>query len=110
MKPPIDLVFLWHMHQPDYRDHCEASGENTFALPWVYLHGIKDYTDMAAHLERHPQIRAVVNFVPVLLEQIEDYTAQFDAGIFRDPLLRLLAAPDLDRIDKAGRFFRAADS
>ena len=103
MKPSIDLVFLWHMHQPDYRDHCEASGENTFALPWVYLHGIKDYTDMAAHLERHPQIRAVVNFVPVLLEQIEDYTAQFDAGIFRDPLLRLLAAPDLDQIDKADR-------
>ena len=61
MKQPIDLVFLWHMHQPDYRDHCEASGENTFALPWVYLHGIKDYTDMAAHLERHQQIRAVVN-------------------------------------------------
>ncbi|TAN54398.1 MAG: hypothetical protein EPN19_06350, partial [Betaproteobacteria bacterium] len=49
----LDLVLLWHMHQPDYRDH--ASGE--FALPWVYLHAIKDYADMAWHLERH-EVRA----------------------------------------------------
>jgi hypothetical protein len=48
---------------------------------------------MAAHLERHPQVRCVVNFVPVLLDQIEDYAQQFDARRrFRDPLLRLLAA------------------
>ena len=30
-----------------------------------------DYADMAAHLERHPAIRCTVNFVPVLLDQIE---------------------------------------
>ena len=90
----LDLVFLWHMHQPDYRDH--ASGE--FVLPWVYLHALKDYSDMAAHLERHPKIRAVINFVPVLLDQIEDYCAQFDSGQFRDPLLRLLAEPDPEQI------------
>jgi len=91
----LDLVFLWHMHQPDYRDH--ASGE--FVLPWVLLHAIKDYADMAAHLERHPQVRAVVNFVPILLDQIEDYCEQIDSARYRDPLLRLLAQPDLDRID-----------
>lgn len=88
----IDLVFLWHMHQPDYRDHS-SPGAPEFVLPWVYLHATKDYTDMAAHLERHPQIRAVVNFVPVLAEQIEDYASQFESGVFRDPLLRLLATP-----------------
>jgi alpha-amylase/alpha-mannosidase (GH57 family) len=97
----LDLVFLWHMHQPDYRDHGadgsdRAKGE--FVLPWVYLHAMKDYSDMAAHLERHPTIHSVVNFVPVLLDQIEDYAAQFDCGVFRDPLLRLLATPDLERI------------
>ncbi len=86
-KPPLDLVILWHMHQPDYRDR--ASGE--FRLPWVYLHAIKDYTDMASHLERHDRMRAVVNFTPVLLEQIEDYADQFATGRLRDPLLRLLA-------------------
>ncbi len=95
----LDLVFLWHMHQPDYRDH--TSDEHV--LPWVYLHALKDYTDMADHLERHPGIRAVVNFVPVLLDQIEDYCAQFESGVFRDPLLRLLAAPDLGHIPPSDR-------
>ncbi len=97
----LDLVFLWHMHQPDYRDH--TTGEHV--LPWVYLHAIKDYTDMADHLERHPGIRAVINFVPVLLDQLEDYCAQIDTGVFRDPLLRLLATPDLTGIPPEDRRF-----
>ena len=97
----LDLVLFWHMHQPDYRDH--VTGE--FVLPWVYLHAIKDYCDMADHLERHPAIRAVVNFVPVLLDQIEDYAAQFDRGEFRDPLLRMLANPQLEKLDPADRRF-----
>ena len=96
----LELVFLWHMHQPDYRDHG-AAGE--FMLPWVFLHAMKDYVDMAAHLERHPQIRCVVNFVPVLLDQIEDYAQQFASGRFRDPLLRMLATPDMERISEADR-------
>ena len=62
MKKSVDLVFLWHMHQPDYRDYSNGD----FVLPWTYLHAIKDYTDMAYHLERHPKVRAVVNFVPYL--------------------------------------------
>ncbi|GAB4170309.1 MAG: hypothetical protein Fur0039_09700 [Rhodocyclaceae bacterium] len=90
----LDLVFMWHMHQPDYRDH--ASGE--FLQPWVYLHAIKDYTDMVSHLERHPGIRAVINFVPVLLDQIEDYARQFATGELRDPLLRMLARPSLNEL------------
>ncbi len=95
----LDLVFLWHMHQPDYRDH--SSGEHV--LPWVYLHAIKDYADMAGHLERHPGVHAVVNFVPVLLDQIEDYCRQVDSGEYREPLLRLLATPDLTHLTTADR-------
>ena len=87
---PLDLVLVWHLHQPDYRD-C-ASGE--FLLPWVYLHALKDYTDMAWHLEHHPSMRAVVNLVPVLLDQLDDYADQFTSGKLRDPLLRLLARDD----------------
>jgi alpha-amylase/alpha-mannosidase (GH57 family) len=86
----LDFVLVWHMHQPDYRD--SASGE--FREPWVYLHAIKDYADMAAHLEAAPGMRAVVNFVPVLLDQIEDYADQFATATLRDPLLRLLAKAD----------------
>lgn len=94
----LDLVLLWHMHQPDYRDH--ASGE--FTLPWVYLHAIKDYADMAWHLERH-EVCAVVNFAPVLLDQLEDYGAQFAGGALRDPLLRLLAREESTPLTGAER-------
>lgn len=119
----LKLVFLWHMHQPDYRDHGDGmiktdtpgtlspqqtgsagdTAASEFMLPWVYLHAMKDYSDMAAHLERYPEIRCVVNFVPVLLEQIEDYVQQFASRQFRDPLLRLLATPDLDQITATDR-------
>ena len=74
--PRLDFVLLWHMHQPDYRDY--ATGE--FTLPWVYLHALKDYSDMAAYLETHPGMHAVVNFVPILLDQIEDYAEQLTHG------------------------------
>jgi alpha-amylase/alpha-mannosidase (GH57 family) len=99
MKKPVDLIFLWHMHQPDYRDY--ATGD--FVLPWTYLHAIKDYTDMAYHLERHPKVRAVINFVPILLDQIEDYVDQFATGKLRDPLLRLLAHPNPEQFTEAER-------
>jgi len=64
----LPVVLLWHMHQPQYRD--ALSGE--YVLPWTYLHAIKDYTDMAAHLEANPRARAVVNFTPILLEQLDE--------------------------------------
>jgi alpha-amylase/alpha-mannosidase (GH57 family) len=99
MMRRLDLVLMWHMHQPDYRDY--ASGE--FMQPWVYLHAIKDYTDMAAHLERHAGVRAVVNLVPVLLDQIEDYVRQFETGHIRDPLLRLLRRDEATPLTDAER-------
>ncbi len=99
MKKSVDLVFLWHMHQPDYRDY--STGD--FVLPWTYLHAIKDYTDMAFHLERHPKIRAIVNFVPILLDQLEDYADQFATGQLRDPLLRMLVHEDSKKLSDEDR-------
>ena len=87
------------MHQPDYRDY--ASGD--FVLPWTYLHAIKDYTDMAYHLERHPKIHAVVNFVPILLDQLDDYSDQFATGQLRDPLLRLLIVENTNSLSEEHR-------
>ena len=72
MTNKLNLTLCWHMHQPYYRKGLDGE----YQLPWVYLHGIKDYDDMAAHLERHPHMKAVVNFAPVLLEQLTDYAAQ----------------------------------
>ncbi|MEZ4312260.1 MAG: hypothetical protein R3F14_29880, partial [Polyangiaceae bacterium] len=67
----IDLVFLWHMHQPRYAD--PKSGE--VVVPWVRLHACSGYLDMARMLERHPEVRATVNWVPSLVEQIEEMLA-----------------------------------
>lgn len=73
----LKFVLGWHMHQPHYRE-----GEHgTYHLPWVYLHALKDYTDMAAHFENEPGMRAVVNFAPTLLEQLDDYASQIQALI-----------------------------
>lgn len=99
VKPKLYLNLYWHMHQPDYRD--VLTGE--FVLPWTYLHAIKDYTDMAYHLEANPAACATFNFVPVLLDQLEDYTRQFAEGKIRDPLLALLAADNLDQITAVQR-------
>ena len=91
------------MHQPQYRDLISG----TYQLPWVYLHAIKDYVDMAAHFEAHPSARAVVNFSPILLEQIADYAAQVrgflgNSQAIRDPILAALAQPALP-VDAEGR-------
>ncbi|WP_240754705.1 glycoside hydrolase family 57 protein [Parasulfuritortus cantonensis] len=94
----IHLVLCWHFHQPDYRTE-----EGRYFLPWTYLHAIKDYADMAAHLEAQPGMRAVVNFVPTLLEQLDDYVEQFRSGTIRDPLLAALIEPDLSRYPLAER-------
>jgi alpha-amylase/alpha-mannosidase (GH57 family) len=82
------------MHQPEYRDLSTG----VYQLPWTYLHVIKDYVDMVTHLETHPQARVVVNFAPVLLEQIDDYARQIKACLegradITDPLLAALVQP-----------------
>ena len=92
MTPPKLLISLyWHMHQPDYRD--SITGE--YVLPWTYLHAIKDYSDMAFHLENNVKARVSFNFVPILLDQLEDYAAQFKSNKIRDPLLALLGMANL---------------
>lgn len=98
-KPKLYLNLYWHMHQPDYRD--TISGQ--YILPWTYLHAMKDYTDMAYHLEANPKARVTFNFVPVLLDQLEDYEDQFASGHVRDPLLAMLARENLEHIHKEER-------
>ncbi len=77
-RAPVDLLFLWHHHQPDYRDPADGRA----LLPWVRLHATKDYLDMARHLERHPSVRATFNFVPSLLDQLDDAVAGRPDALF----------------------------
>jgi alpha-amylase/alpha-mannosidase (GH57 family) len=91
------------MHQPPYRD--ALSGR--YVLPWTYLHAIKDYTDMAWHLEAQPGAKAVVNFTPVLIGQIEDLDRSVRANLqdgtpLPDALLATLSSTPLPA-DTAGR-------
>ncbi len=66
---PIRVAFLWHQHQPYYKDPALKR----YILPWARLHGLKDYYDVAAILEEFPAIHQNINLVPSLLLQLEDY-------------------------------------
>jgi alpha-amylase/alpha-mannosidase (GH57 family) len=88
---PLPVILLWHMHQPQYKDALTGQ----YALPWTYLHAIKDYTDMAAHLEANREARAVVNLTPLLIEQIEEIARRIAEHLesgspLPDPVLGLL--------------------
>jgi alpha-amylase/alpha-mannosidase (GH57 family) len=79
MSEPLYVSFLWHMHQPFYKDPVQGE----YILPWTYLHAVKDYYDMPAIVDAAPGARVVFNLVPSLLEQILDYAA----GSAVDPFL-----------------------
>src|SRR5258706_3451399 len=91
------------MHQPQYKDALTGQ----YALPWTYLHAVKDYTDMAAHLEANPVGRAVVNFTPLLIEQLEEIARRVaehleNGSPLPDPVLALLG-PDPVPTEPAAR-------
>jgi alpha-amylase/alpha-mannosidase (GH57 family) len=101
-ESPLSVLFLWHQHQPFYKDPLS----NRYELPWVRLHASKDYYDMAALLEEFPKIRANFNLVPSLLVQLDDYANGKAQEKFLG--LTLKAAQDLsfeDRIFLLTHFF-----
>jgi alpha-amylase/alpha-mannosidase (GH57 family) len=66
------VALLWHHHQPFYEDL--VTGEHI--LPWVRLHGLKDYYGMAALLREFPKVRLTFNLVPSLLVQLEAFASE----------------------------------
>jgi alpha-amylase/alpha-mannosidase (GH57 family) len=64
---PIKVAFLWHQHQPYYKQDGE------YLLPWVRFHGVKDYWDMVRILDDYPKIKQTFNLAPSLIVQILDY-------------------------------------
>jgi alpha-amylase/alpha-mannosidase (GH57 family) len=83
--PKIYLCFLWHMHQPFYKDL--VSGE--YRLPWTRMHALKDYYGMARILEDFPEIRQTFNLVPSMIVQVDEYAR----GVARDPFLECALKP-----------------
>ncbi len=85
MAYPLHVALIWHQHQPLYKSPVAGK----YRMPWVRLHGIKDYLDLVLILEQFPKLHQTVNLVPSLLIQIEDYAA----GTAFDPYLELLLTP-----------------
>ena len=102
--PQIYLCFLWHMHQPFYKDL--VTGE--YNLPWTRLHALKDYYGMVHILEQFPKIHQTFNLVPSMVLQVAEYAA----GQARDPFLDCAAKPadaltDVERDLILSHFFHA---
>ncbi|HWZ97972.1 MAG TPA: glycoside hydrolase [Candidatus Dormibacteraeota bacterium] len=97
----INLVLLWHMHQPQYRD--PETGR--YVLPWTRLHALKDYWGMVKILEEFPGFHATFNVVPSLGLQLEEYAS----GKFNEPWFDLAFknAEQLMREDKSEILSRA---
>jgi len=83
--PQIHLCFLWHMHQPFYKDLVTGQ----YNLPWTRLHALKDYYGMVHILEEFPEVHQTFNLVPSMMVQVAEYAA----GKARDPFLECAATP-----------------
>ncbi|MCS7316005.1 MAG: glycoside hydrolase family 57 protein, partial [Bryobacteraceae bacterium] len=94
--PRIYLCFLWHMHQPFYKDL--VSGQ--YKMPWTRLHALKDYYGMVHLLDEFPEIRQTFNLVPSLAVQIQEYAS----GQAADPFLTAALKP-AEHLTQAEREF-----
>ena len=93
------VALLWHMHQPFYQDL--VTGEHI--LPWVRLHGLKDYYGMVALLREFPDVKVTFTLVPSLLVQLE----AFAANQAHDRTLALSLKPASQLTDEEKRFILA---
>lgn len=91
MAYPLYVAIVWHQHQPLY-----YSSQGEYHLPWVRLHGTKDYLDLILLLQRYPKLHQTVNLVPTLIRQLDDYAT----GNARDPYLSLTLTPE-EQLDRA---------
>jgi alpha-amylase/alpha-mannosidase (GH57 family) len=81
--PVLRVLLLWHQHQPYYKNLVTSE----YRLPWVRLHGLKDYYGMVKLLDEFPNVHQNFNLVPSLITQIQDYVA----GTAQDPFLQIAA-------------------
>ena len=97
MSQPLCIAFIWHMHQPYYRDLVTGA----CSMPWVRLHATKDYLDMVTRLSQFPAIHQTFNMVPSLLDQLEEYLPPANRS---DEFLDLSRKPAADLSEQEQRF------
>ena len=96
----LNLAIIYHMHQPYYKNLLTQESD----LPWVRLHGVKDYLDMVQILEKFPKMKLTFNVVPSLFEQVEDY----NRGRVKDKFFELSKKP-AEQLTKADKEFILAN-
>lgn len=99
----LGVAFLWHMHQPFYKDPLS----DKYLMPWVRLHGIKDYFPMARLVENFDNIRVTFNLVPSLVEQINDYVQNDVSDAYLDLTVKKASLLTLeDKVEILNHFFK----
>ncbi|NJN23182.1 MAG: glycoside hydrolase [Acaryochloridaceae cyanobacterium RL_2_7] len=96
MTHPLYVAFIWHQHQPLYKSRITGR----YKMPWVRLHGTKDYLDLILMLEKYPTLHQTVNLVPSLILQLEDYAE----GTAIDPYLAAAITPTDQLTDEQRQF------
>jgi alpha-amylase/alpha-mannosidase (GH57 family) len=92
MSHPLYVFFLWHFHQPLYRDPDD--GAKLF-LPWVRLHSLRSYPQVA-EIAARSAFPCCVNLVPSLLEQISLYAS----GGAVDPMTEIFGAREIGQRER----------
>jgi alpha-amylase/alpha-mannosidase (GH57 family) len=92
---PLNVAFVWHMHQPYYRLGRGAP----FEMPWARLHALKDYLDMVQTLSAYPDVHQTFNLVPSLVEQLEDYATGDFQDVYWEHTIK--PAADLEPAERA---------
>lgn len=103
MAKTLSVGFLWHMHQPLYKDLLTGK----YHLPWVRLHSTYSYLDMVSVLRDFPGIKCTFNLTPSLIWQLRDISGNESID---DVYLKLSAKPaeeltDEDRVFILKNFF-----
>ncbi len=103
---PVSLALFWHQHQPYYPD--DVSDETL--MPWVRLHGTKDYIGMALHIKEVPEFHCTINLVPSLLVQIQRYVDGHTDKHLDISTLNADALTEADSIYLLDHFFMANEN
>jgi len=99
----LGIAFLWHMHQPYYKDPLAGK----YLLPWVRLHGVKDYFPMAALVEQFEHIKVTFNMVPSLVEQINDYVQNNATDTYLDLTVKKAGSLAFEeKVEALNHFFK----
>ncbi|MDX6767705.1 MAG: glycoside hydrolase family 57 protein [Candidatus Methylacidiphilales bacterium] len=103
MAGPLQVVFLWHMHQPYYVNPLTK----TAMMPWVRLHAAKGYLDMIEMARRYPALRTNFNFTPVLVQQLQELASGSVSDLWEQWSRKPAAELDLtDRCRLLEHFFK----